>query len=127
MCIVTTTALAAQPTLPGMAPDTYRFARINVFHVDLSISNAGLANCYALVKLLFTSDTVKLSITLQRQSGSSWSEVKSWSTSGSGSVSLEKEWYVTTGTYRVYATAQVYNSSGTLLETAIAISNSVQY
>jgi hypothetical protein len=124
---LTPTAFAAQYTenkVPIVIP---RFARINIFAVDLTISSNGYADCYSRVSLTYSSDTVTLTMELQKQNGSAWNKVNSWNTSGSGTVSLGKGCYVNSGTYRVKATAQVYNSSGSLIETATAYSITVNY
>jgi len=128
-CLAAPTALAAQtqPNEQEAESSTTRFARILIYEVDLSISSAGLTTSYSRVKLLHSTDTLALTIELQRQNGSKWDLVNSWSTTGSGTVSIEKGWYVSSGTYRMQATAKVYNSSGTLVETAIATTGNVSY
>lgn len=70
-----------------------------------------------------------LSIELQRSNGESWAVVKSWSKSftGSGTHSLEEDYYVTSGhTYRVVNTVTINNGS-TVLETATSTSSEVTY
>ena len=111
-------------TIPIAAP---RFACIDIFEVDLSIASSGYADCYSRVNLSSSSYSATLTMELQRQSGSTWNKVNSWSTSGRDLISIGKGWYVTSGTYRVKATAQVYSSSGSLLETATAYSVTVNY
>ena len=96
------------------------FQRIVLMKVDLTISASGLSTSYCRVRLANSSDSVTLAIELQRQNGNSWSRVNSWSTSGSGVVFIERDWNVARGnSYRVRATAQVFNSSGRLVETAV--------
>jgi len=126
--VSTGVALAAQQTVPEERSSVSRFVRINFFEIDLSISKAGLSNSFACVSLKHSADTVKLTLELQRQNGTTWNQVKSWSTTGSGIVYIESDWYVSSGyTYRVQATANVYNSSGTLLETVNITSGTVKY
>ena len=58
--------------------------------------------------------SIRLTVTLQKKSGSSWSSVRSWTESDSSDfVSLSKELSVSSGTYRVRATA-VFNGSETV-------------
>ena len=104
------------------------FLRILLFEVDLSISSNGLSTSFSRVRLANLSDTATLTMELQRQNGNSWSRVNSWSTNGSVSVSIARNWNVPSGnSYRVMATAQVFNSSGRLVETVIAHSGTVQF
>ena len=129
LSLLAPSALAAQPMIQQEeAQSKSRYTRIDYFFVDISISSSGLANCMATVRSAQSTDTVKITIELQCQSGSAWSSLKSWNTSSSGSASIEKDWYVSANnTYRVYATAQVYNSTGVLQETAILTSYTVKY
>ncbi len=87
--------------------------------VGLNISSSGRADCYSQVVLDNTSDTAELTMELQRSNGgNSWRTIKTWSTSGSDTVTLDKDWYVTSGyTYRVHITVDVYTSSGSFAET----------
>ena len=55
--------------------------------------------------------SIRLTVTLQKKSGSSWSSVRS--SDSSDFVSLSKELSVSSGTYRVRATA-VFNGSETV-------------
>lgn len=85
----------------------------------LSIDTSGQAHCSGSVTPASDSYTSYLTVSLQKYSGSSWSTVKSWSDSDVGQmgVIIDGYWYVTSGTYRVCSTAQIYNSAGGLLET----------
>jgi len=105
-----------------------RYSRIAIFSIDLYINISGLSYPYSNIKLSYDTDTANLTMELQQLNGGKWTTIKSWDTSGSGTVYLDKTWYVSPGySYRVYTTAKVYNSSGILLETAFATSNSVNY
>jgi hypothetical protein len=105
-----------------------RFSRIDTLSLDFSISSSGKSTSYGSVKLSNSTDTVELTLDLQQSSGSSWSTIKTWSTSGSNKVTLEKDWYVASGyNYRLAVTANVYNSSGSLVEIAVAYSAIVSY
>lgn len=81
------------------------------------------------VRLTNPSYTADLIMELQHSSnGRDWDTVKSWDTSADGLVSLEKNLYVSPGySYRIYATADVYTSSGTFVESAPTMSLIVDY
>ena len=121
-------ALATQPAQLSEISKTPRYARIIIYEVSLTISPAGLTDCYSRVRLADSTDTATITIELQQKNGSTWSNLKSWSISGSDVVSIDKERYVSPGyTYRVYSTVQVYNSSGKLMETATLTSKTADY
>lgn len=104
------------------------YTNITTLSVSLNISSSGYSTCYGKVNLVNSTDTSNLSIELQQKSGSTWSTIKTWDTTGSNTFSLEKNWYVSSGyTYRILVTAKVYNSSGTLQETASSYSSTVAY
>ncbi|MEN6327567.1 MAG: hypothetical protein ABFD18_15355 [Syntrophomonas sp.] len=83
----------------------------------------GLASAYD------SSHTTRLTVGLQKSTGSGWSTIKSWSASATGIsiAAVEENYYVVYGTYRVCATARIYNSSGTLLESKSLYSDTVVY
>lgn len=57
---------------------------------------------------------IKLTVTLQKKSGSSWSTVKTWTdTESSDYIYISEEKSVSSGTYRVKVTA-VFNGSETV-------------
>lgn len=105
-----------------------QYLRINTLNPDLTISSSGRSTSSCTTSLKNTTDTCELTMTLQKKSGSSWSTVKSWTKSGSLSLGIEQDWYVTAGySYRVKVVAKIYSSSGTLVETVTEYSNTVAY
>ena len=56
-------------------------------------------------------------VELQKQSGSSWTTIKTWEDSASSCVYITNDWYVSSGTYRLMLTHTSKNSSGQVLET----------
>jgi len=112
-------ALADQA--PGVSPDqsALRFTYIYYLTPRLSITSGGRADCSGSVLLSSAVYSVELSVTLQQSSGSGWTDVAAWATTGPGipEVTIAESYYVAPGTYRVRATARVF-SGGTLLETA---------
>ena len=123
------TAFAAQPvTAWGDEIIARRFEKVRLIEADLSIPSSGIASCYGRVEPKSTSDTVTLVMELQQYTGGAWKTIKNWSTSGGGTLSLDKIWAVLSGYYyRVVVTAYVYTSSGSLAETVTATTNSVWY
>jgi len=106
-----------------------RYQNITVITVGLSIEPSGLANCSGYVLPSDSSINTKLTVSLQKYSGSSWVEQYSWSDSSTGikSITISGQRYVTSGKYRVVVTANIYNSLGTLIESQNNISNEVTY
>lgn len=94
---------------------------------DIDISG-GTATCECTARSNTSSDSIYLSMSLQRYSNGSWTNVKSWATTGGGSASLYKTTDVSSGYYyRVKASATVYSADGTLVETANKTTSSKYY
>ena len=92
-------------------------ARVNA---ALGISSK-IATCKGVVEMK-TTYTGDMTMTLYRDGDN----IKSWSTSGTGTLSLSKVYAVTSGhTYQVTVVTKVYNSSGKLVETVVKDSNEV--
>lgn len=98
-------------------PIQLQYEKINTILSALTISSSGKATCNAKAVLLDKNYTCTVTMTLQQKDGNTWYTVKNWSSSGTGVVYCDENWYVVSGyTYRVKATVKVYNSSGTLIE-----------
>lgn len=108
---------------------TPRFTYISLLNAGLSINSSGKATCIGHGSAYDSSHTTRLTVQLQKSTGSGWSAVKSWSASSTGQsvAGLEKDYYVAHGTYRVCSTAKVYNASGNLLESKSAYSDTTTY
>jgi hypothetical protein len=108
---------------------TPQYTYISLLNAGLSINSSGKANCIGLASAYDASHTTKLTVELQKSSASGWSTIKSWSASSTGTyvADVYEDYYVVYGTYRVCATAKVYNASGTLLENKSAYSDTVTY
>ena len=75
-----------------------------------------------------TTDTLKVTLALQMLSGNTWSNVKTWTTSGENTISMMKYYYISqAGTYRVQSVTEVYDSDGNYIESATATSTSKSY
>jgi hypothetical protein len=105
------------------------FISMSSISAGLSISSSGKSTCTGSVTPSSSSYTSKLTVGLQKSTGSGWSTVKTWTASGRGSAGadLVSYYYVGSGTYRVSSTAKIYNASGTLLETQTAYSSTKTY
>ena len=106
-----------------------RFSQLCHFGTDFSISSNGSALCYSSAEVDTASYNITLDMQLQRSSnGRTWSTVRNWSSSGTGSALLDKIYYVSPGyDYRLHVTATVSNASGRILETATKDSSIVSY
>lgn len=114
LLILSSTAFAKAPL--NIQP---RYEEILDFYSSLSISSSGYAECLSDITTLDSDSEIDLTMSLQRSSnnGRTWSTVKTWDTSDNGFATLEKGWFVTSGySYRVKATAEIYDESGDLIE-----------
>lgn len=95
-----------------------KFTYIWQMSAGLGIDTSGKALCAGSVDVASMSYSAELTVTLEREKDGSWSTVKSWTGTGVGpGLIIERDYYVVEGTYRVKTTAEVYSSTGTLLET----------
>lgn len=106
-----------------------QFMYMSLLDAGLSINSSGLATCAGDVTLYDNSYSTILTVQLQKSTGNGWSIIKTWTSSGSGIAGtvIEESYYVTNGTYRVCATANVYDASGMFVETESAYSSNVTY
>jgi hypothetical protein len=89
----------------------------------VELSTDGKASCYGDVKLSsgYTAD-VKVEL---KQDGTT---IKTWTKSGSGTISISGTYYVMTGhSYMVTTTATVYDSNGQVIETPTKNSTNASY
>ncbi len=105
------------------------FTHICILTPGLTINSSGKATCIGDVTIYNNSYSTVLTVQLQKSTGSSWSTIKTWTNSGTGitGVLIEENHYVVRGTYRVRATAKVYDTYGMLLETQSLYSAIVNY
>ena len=108
--------------LPAFAAeDTYvqpRYKHIAVFSADISYGSWGIATCTSSV-IIDSGCSVTLTLSLQKSSdGPIWENVETWSDAGtSGAFISEERALYSKYSYRVLATAYVYDSTGRLVET----------
>lgn len=117
LCVLVSAASAAGSDEDQIQP---YFIRIASLSTDFSVSSSGYADCYGEVEMHNTSDTAELTMELQRSSDqSNWETIKDWTASGKCVVTLDKGWYVVSGYYyRIHITADVYSTSGSLVDSA---------
>lgn len=114
LLMLSSTALAQAPL--SIQP---RYEEIMRFDPALTISSSGYAQCSSEIRTFDSSYEIDLTMSLQRSSnnGRTWSTVKTWDTTDYGSAALEEGWFVLSGySYRVKATAEIYDESGDLIE-----------
>ena len=112
------------PNEPAMVqPREIGIAKMNC---RLEISSGGNASCFGDVSMSAGYDS-EITLALQRSTnGRTWSNVASWS--GSGSETLTKSRFVTSGyDYRCKLTVKVYNSSGESVITYSQYSDTISY
>lgn len=133
LCLILTLTLLMLVATPVLAAEsevavTPRYTYIARIYSHLTISNTtGLSACQA-HGYSPTASSVKLTCRLQRLNGSTWTTVKTWTTTGTDYVALDKNYAVAKGyTYRLSVSFSVYNTSGTLLESGIQYSDRVNY
>ncbi|MDD4621438.1 MAG: hypothetical protein PHQ15_11585 [Methanosarcina sp.] len=106
-----------------------RYTYISLLTAGLRINSSGKATCSGHASAYDSTHTTRLTVQLQKSTGSGWSTIKSWSTSSTGQsiAGLEGNYYVVHGTYRVCSTARLYNAADDLLECKSAYSDTVTY
>lgn len=106
---------ATNPETEGIEP---RYTRIVTFDIDLDIASNDKSTSYSRIASPYDTDKINMTMELQQKIDGKWETIKSWSTSGTWIVSLEKDWYVDRGyDYQVLTTADVYNANGVWQET----------
>lgn len=129
--MLSSTALAYDPETPPEDPDDPSpYTYIATIYVDLDISSSGLTDDYCQVYIPDSSCSCWLDMYLERWNSSTgqWDIVKSWSQYGSGTITIEEEWYVVYGyAYQLRNVIYVFDSNGMLGETTTAYSTIVQF
>ena len=114
--IITAICLIISLATPVLA----RYQYIDRISANLTISSSGTATCDGLVTSISAGGNGEVTVTLERFVNGSWTYVNSWTTTGRALYTTgTHSQSVTSGFwYRVVVVGKVYNSSGTLLETA---------
>lgn len=124
--MLSSTALAYEPETPPDDPEEPSpYTYIATISVDLAISSSGLTQDYCQVYIPSSTCSCWIDMYLERWNSNTgeWDAVKSWSKNGSGTITLDKEWYVSYGyAYQLRNAIYVYDSDGRLAETTTAYS-----
>ena len=95
---------------------TYISSTATGFRID---TEPGIAVCYAKCETYSESETIKIVGSLQQYKSSKWTQIYSWTVTGTGVAILDRLRAVSKGyNYRFVATYYIYNSAGTLLESS---------
>lgn len=120
LCVVLAVCLAAGAFAEGISP---RWTYISQMSAGID-KNLVSYNVAASATLYNSSYTVKVTTTLQQWS-SGWGDTShSWTSKETGRTEAAGNVYLGSGVYRVKATATVYNTSGTQVETTTIYSDS---
>lgn len=120
-------ALSEEKALDGII--TPRFVAISLLYANLSIDSGGNATAEGQVRPADSTYTSYLTVSLQKYVGGGWLTIRSWTSSNTGlsGVYINESYSVDSGLYRSRSIARIYNSGGTLLETATLYSNTCSY
>ena len=105
-----------------------RYSYTRTVSAGLSMSSSGVASCYGQIVSSDIESEISLNVRLQKKEGSVWVLVKKWSASnvGVGDLTIDKDYSVEPGTYRVIASGIVTDVSGDF-ETVSCIANERTY
>lgn len=129
VCLLASSASAAAPdTLNGNTIQR-RLTYIHSLATTVKISDSGQAICQGRATLNAITNSASLTMKLQRSSnGSSWTTLKTWTATDTGTIFMEESWPVAPGYYyQTVVTAEAYTSSGSVAETVTASSAVVKY
>lgn len=113
----------------GEDPIQPRFTYIWSVTVGLGIELDGEAICDTGVTLHESTHDARIDMTLRRNDGSGWDDVKSWTVTDDGpDIDIEESWYVVSGyDYQVVSTIYVYNVNGRMIEVTTGYSPVVEF
>lgn len=105
-----------------------RWAAVVTMYAGLDFNWLGGAKCTGGVDLE-NGFTGNLTVTLQRSADEfRWEDIKEWTATGSGTISIDKTYYVVSGYYyEVKVSVDTYNAAGTYIETVTLFSNTVYH
>ena len=119
VCVLLCSVIVPASAVSGETPTPY-FTYIHSLSVSLDIDSYGIANCYAKCQAA-SGYTIKIVGSLQRFNANKWTELCSWTTTGTTLVILDRQRAVTSGyNYRFVAKVYIYDAGGAFLESGIA-------
>lgn len=103
---------------------SYNTDYIDIYRISVSLNITGnTALCSGSAKSMISTDTIKMTMYLQKQTSTGWSNVASWYKQDIRLVSLNKSKSgLSSGTYRVFLYVEVFDSNGNYIESANAFS-----
>lgn len=123
-------AAAAEPSTPAEPGISPTFVDASILTATCELGKYGKTSSYGYVKAATSSNICYLTLTLQKSAtGAAFSAYTDpWSTSGTGSASLGKDYYVVPGYYyRAKVVATLYTASGAFVETITGYSPASYY
>lgn len=119
-------SIPAQAAVPPTADPCYE--NLRTFYANIEIDDNGLATAYSFASCSTASNTVSLTVYLQKQTApNTWTTVAYDSASDTKAVGKGVSRYVVSGyNYRAKGIVSVYTSSGTYVESA-AINSGYKY
>jgi len=122
-----TQSLAAINEIPGTIIRPM-YTNILYLGATLEIDSLGIATCSGTITQNISEGSCELVMKMQKlDTDKSWDTIATWTKEGLGRSSDTQYRAVSRGTYRIYVTGKVYNSSGTLIETQTAYSVTKTY
>ena len=97
---------------------------VNLLNVSTSLDISGnTAYCSGFAKSIISTDTIKMTMYLQKQTSTGWSTVAIWYKQDTRLVTLNKSKSgLSAGTYRIHLYVTVYDSNGNFVESACVYS-----
>lgn len=113
--------------LEGQAGIQPRYVIINTIVASLDIDSSGQATCSGRLVSASSGSDCYITMDLQQKSGTQWNTIKTWTASklNGADVTIEKDYYVVHGTYRVKVTGTIEKDD--IEETAVKHSKEVVY
>lgn len=103
-----------------------RYTTLRKFATELTIDKNGLATCQGDANTQ-SGYTCNATLELQQKNGSSWETIAEWTSSGRTNEFNQSRLVKSGYSYRLKLTAEVSNSSGTLIESPVTYSGIAAY
>lgn len=122
------TAAAATPDTSDTSPIQPYYTGFRDIEASLDIYSNDMASCYGATNVSggYTGD---ITVTLQSsKDGSSWSDIKTWTSSGNTTVTVDKFYFVARGyQYRLEVVVHSYDANENIVDTGMLYSNTVSH
>lgn len=102
-----------------------RWSHTNYLSAGLSFGDLGKAHCSSYIEMTNFDETATIHMYLQRVVNGVWTNVKSWTLTGSDCFGQSEYYYCTSGYYyRTHVAAYIYDSTGNCVE--VSTQNSME-